>query len=342
MATIKDVARVSGYGIATVSKALNDKDNIKKSTKLKIRQIAKEMGYVPNNSGRNLVSKQSHMIGVIFEERSDFGIGHPFFGEILDLLKKQLELHDYDIVLIGKSKGTYIDTYIEHCIQDGVDGIVIMSEVMDGYQMQKLLDSNIPTVLFDFYRENKTTVISKNEDSIYNIVKHAYELGHTRIGYLYGSRKDIVGRLRLNGFMRAINDFGLITKPTWQLESFKYLFEPAYYEVKYLIEHSKDDLPSIIICTSDILAMAAICAISESGLKVPDDISVTGFDNIKYSAFYNPPITTISQDYTKIAEVICEELLKQINNPNYEVKHLEIDTKLVTRHTLKPIKNGVN
>ena len=296
MITIKDIAKATGYGMATVSKALNDYPDISSRTKMIIKQKAKELNYIPNNMGRTLVTKSSFTIGVIFEEQTDYGIAHPFFSEVLARIKTTMEKNNYDIMLIGKKVGEYVRSYLEHCIQKGVDGIVVVSKIWDKDNYDKLINSKLPMVFIDYDAENKNCVYTNSFDSIYKAVKYLYDKGHRDIGYIGGELDQIVGKERYEGYVKALEDFNLSIYPRWYLYAEKYSYENAYQAVKKLL-NSDVPHPTAIVASGDVMAMGAIKAIKEHGLIVPDDISIIGFDNIRMSALFSPALTTIAQDF---------------------------------------------
>lgn len=336
MITIKDIAKATGYGMATVSKALNDYADISSKTKKIIKDKAKEMNYIPNNMGRTLVTKQSFTVGVIFEEATDYGIAHPFFSEVLARIKKILEYSNYDILLIGKNVGEYVRSYLEHCIQKGVDGIIIVSKIWDKNNYEQLVNSTIPMVFIDYDEINKNCVYTDNFTSIYDAVKYLYNKGHRDIAYLGGELDQIVGKERYEGYCKAVEELNLTIYPSWNLYAEKYSFDGAYRAVDKLLS-SKGHIPTSIVCSGDVMAIGAMKAIQKAGLKVPDDISIIGFDNIRMSALISPALTTIAQNFEQLAVNACDLLLNQMKNHDVATKKIIIPSNLIERETVKDI-----
>ena len=337
MITIKDIAKATGYGMATVSKALNDYPDISEKTKQIIKQKARELNYIPNNMGRTLVTKSSFTIGVIFEETTDYGIAHPFFSEVLAKIKTTLEQNNYDILLVGKKVGEYVRSYLEHCIQKGVDGVIVVSKIWDKDNYDKLINSKIPMVFIDHEEVNKNCVYTNSYDSIYHAVTYLYEKGHRNIAYIGGELDQIVGKERYEGYVKALEDFNLSIYPRWYLYAEKYSFENAYNAVKKLLT-SDVPKPTAIVASGDVMAIGAMKAIKEHGLKVPDDISLIGFDNIRMAAYVSPALTTIAQSFEDLAKNACELLLTQIKNNNATPKKIVVPSTLVERESVKEIK----
>ena len=159
MVNIKDLAKETGYSFATVSKALNDYPDVSPKTKKAIMAKAKELGYFPNSFGKNLVTKRSFTIGVVFEEQSGVGLSHPFFGEVLSIIKTHIEMHGYDMLLMSKKIGSFVRSYMDHCYQKGVDGVIVISADLDKENYNRLIESSLPMVLIDFQNDVKTPFI---------------------------------------------------------------------------------------------------------------------------------------------------------------------------------------
>jgi LacI family transcriptional regulator len=162
MVNIKDVAKKTGFSVATVSKALNGYTDISTHTKNTILKVAGELGYMPNSYGKTLVTKKSFTIGVVFEEQTGIGLSHPFFGEVLSIIKSQIEAHGYDMLLMSKKVGIFVKSYIDHCYQKGVDGVIVISADLDYDNYVRIIESKLPMALIDFENEYKNTVYTNN------------------------------------------------------------------------------------------------------------------------------------------------------------------------------------
>ena len=335
MVNIKDVAKVSGYSVGTVSKALNDYPDISEQTKQKIKDIATNLGYTPNSFGQSLVTKRSYTIGIVFEENTGFGLAHPFFGELLTVIKEEVEKHGYDLLLLSKHVGPYVNSYYEHCVQKGVDGVIVLSANLDNHNYEKLVTSDTPMVLIDLESDSKNTIYTDNYLSTRKAVKYLIDKGHKKIAYVKGDLYRYIGKERYNGFIDEMKANNIQVEEKYLFNAPRYTTEEGYSvagEISLL-----SDLPTAVVCPADIVAIGVIDGLSNLKIKVPEQISVIGFDDIKLSSFITPKLTTIAQDKRQIGSLAVKTLIDNINNDKLEIKHYKIEGILVERNSVKEL-----
>lgn len=336
MINIKDLAKATGYSISTVSKAINGYSDISEKAKKKILETAEQIGYFPNSFGKNLATKKSFTVGVVFEEQSGVGLSHPFFGEVLSIIKSQIEQHGYDMLLMNKRIGNLVKSYIDHCYQKGVDGVIVISADLDKDNYQRLIESNLPMVLIDFQNKFKNTVYTNNYQATYDSVKYLYDCGHKKIAYIKGDLTRFSGRERYKGFIKAMEDFNLEIKRDYIFDGHQYLFEEGYLVAGKVVTMTNP--PSAIICASDTLAIGLMRGLLYHQIRIPEDISIMGFDDIRLSSQVFPALTTVAQDKKVIGIKASQMLLDQINNPDLPVEHFVVDGIIIERETVKKIK----
>src|SRR5690625_2275741 len=161
MPTIYDVAKKSGYSITTVSKVLNNYPNISMRAKRKVRLAVEELGYIPDSSARTLATKKSNMIGVVFSEALDMGMAHPFFSEVIEGFKKQVELYHYDLLFVSRNIDSN-QNYHDHLKHRGVDGVVVINSLSEDEEIKAFNESDLPAVFIDIHLENANVVYSDN------------------------------------------------------------------------------------------------------------------------------------------------------------------------------------
>lgn len=333
MANIKELAKISGYSVGTISKALNDYPDISEKTRDKIKKLAQEIGYMPSSFGKSLVTKKSYSIGIVFEEQSGFGLSHPFFGEILSVIKDELEKYGYDLLLMNKHIGNFVNSYLQHCIQKGVDGVIVLSADLDTKNYNELVSSNIPMVLIDLKNESKSCVYTNNYESTKLAVKYIADLNHKEIGYVKGDLHRLTGSQRYLGYLDAMKDCKLEVNDEFVFHAPNYTIEEGY---KIGEEISKlKVLPSAVLCVCDAVAIGLINGLADNGIIVPDDMSVMGFDDINLSRIVRPQLTTISQNKNKIGRNAVIELINQITNKKTTPIQIVIDGELVVRNSVK-------
>lgn len=313
MVSMKDISRACGVSVATVSKALNDHRDIGEETKEKVRQTAKEMGYFPNSSARALKTNRTHNIGVLFSDEAQSGLTHDFFSNVLDSFKRTVEERGYDITFINTgSRGRGRMSYLEHCRSRGFDGVVIACVNFLDDEVEELVHSDIPLITIDHLFHNRSAVISDNVKGMKQLLTYVYEQGHRRIAYIHGADSSVT-QSRLSSFYRTAEELGLVIPDTYILES-------AYRDTKGAGECTKELLaleepPTCILYPDDFSCFGGINVIRERGLRIPQDISVAGYDGIRVGCHIEPRLTTLHQDTDKIGEMAGIKLISLIEKP---------------------------
>lgn len=316
--TIKDIARLSGVGITTVSRAINNHPDINEETKAMIMQIIKENNYVPNNSARNLKRSNSNTIAVLIK-----GISNPFFSSMIKTFERRIKEKKYSFILQRvDDKENEIDVAIELIKEKKLKGIVFLGGYFS-HPDEKLRQLKVPFILSTVgttQKYDKTICSSVSVDDFkesYKIVDYLCKLGHTRIATITAPMNDeSIGKLRFNGYVSALKDNGididknLIRIMKDDIES--YSMENGYAVTKELLECGEDF--TAIYAISDSIAIGACKAIFDAGKIVPEDYSVAGFDGLDMAHYYNPSITTIKQPVEEMAEDTIKILFDVIRN----------------------------
>lgn len=313
MVSMKEIATVCGVSVATVSKALNDHKDIGGDTKAHIRQVAKEMGYFPNAQARALKTNRTHNIGVLFVDEAQSGLTHDYFADVLDWFKRTVEEKGYDITFInGSQKGRNNLTILEHCKYRGFDGVIIACVDFNDEQVLELVKSDLPVVTIDHLFHNRITVVSDNAKGMKDLLTYVYQMGHRRIAYIHGADSSVTQN-RLSSFYRTAEELGL-TIPD------DYIKEAAYRSTKDAGKATEELLnltvpPTCILYPDDFACFGGINVIKERGLRIPDDISVAGYDGIRIGRHIEPQLTTIRQDTGSIGRTAAEKLITLIEKP---------------------------
>lgn len=320
MSSIKEVARRSGVSVATVSKALNDKSDIGEETKNRIRQIADEIGYLPNASARTLRTKRSYSIGVLFGAEEGDGLTDEFFPKVLNSLKKAVEKRGYEIIFINKEIGNnHAMTYLEHCRYRSVDGVVIAYVKYEDPEIMELIESDLPVVTVDRFFEDRVSVCYDYAQGMRDLVTYIYEKGHRKIAYIHGEGSQFIGitKERINSFLQTMAELGLQVPEEYIREGEYLNFRKAGQLTSELLELPNP--PTCIIYPNDFSALGGMGAIYGRKLMIPDDISVAGYDGIPVSKAVTPELTTLEQDVDKMGEAIAENVVSLIENPRKAV-----------------------
>ncbi len=310
MVSLKDIADKCSVSIATVSKALNDHDDIGADTKKNIREIAEKLGYFPNSSARALKTKTTHNIGVLFVDEGRSGLTHDYFARVLDSFKRVTEVSGYDITFINATSQKM--TYLEHAMFRGVDGVVIACVDFDDRDVIDLINSPVPVVTIDHVFDNRISVVSDNVGGMKSLIEYVHALGHEKIAYIFGD-DTAVTRNRVASYYNTLKDLGIRVNDNFTIAS-------AYRNPKLAGKYTEQllslrDRPTCILYPDDYSAIGGLNAIEKAGWTVPDDISVVGYDGLYVSQIIHPKLTTYQQNTEEIGRVAAKSLIRLIRDP---------------------------
>ena len=306
MVSIKDIALRCGVSVSTVSKALNGRGDVGEATKEQILDVAKELGYTANSAARALKTNRTYSIGIVFTDLSNSGFTHEYFASMLNYFRMEAERRGYDITFISDNMGPTNTSYLQHVRARGLDGVAIICADFFDPMIQELACADLPIVSLDHAFNNRTAVLSDNMRGMESLVRYVYGKGHRRIAYIHGNQTAVTEN-RLTGFYRACEGLGL-TIPDG------YVTECVYHEPVSCHEATKrllalPERPTCILVCDDYAAMGALRAIGEAGLRVPQDISLAGYDGIEQMQAFHPRITTVYQDAPQLGRGAAALLL---------------------------------
>jgi LacI family transcriptional regulator len=326
---IKDIARELGISESTVSRALSDHPKIKNSTKEKVRQTAGKLNYQPDLIAKSLKMKQTKTIGLIICD-----ITNPFYPEIIKGAEDYANKHNLNIFLCNSDYDLERQkNYLNVLTGKKVDGIIISPTGENNNEVADFLMQNeIPFVLIDIKPEMKVKtncVYTDNEYGTYIGVSHLIKLGHKKIALINGPHTSPC-RQMIKGYLKALNKANIPVNEKHMIVC-NLKIEGGYRAVRDLLKLEKEEIPTAAIFISDITALGAYEALHEANLKIPEDFSIVGFDDIPGSKYFSPPLTTIDQPKYELGEFAMKLLVNQLNNNNWEHKHIKILPKLIIR-----------
>lgn len=331
MVDIRDIARLAGVSTATVSKVLNNYSEVSDATKARILKIVEEVGYIPNSSARALSTKRTWLIGIVYSEHLHIGLEHNYFSGVLEAFKSEVESLGYDVVFIsGKDIG-----YLKRCQVRNVDGVFVVTADMMDTGLTELFDSKIKCVTTDVLYKSIPLVYSDNRQGSVLAIDHLTQLGHRRIAHIAGPLSTIAGQERLDGYRQGLTNAGIEFDPSLVIEAPEYDSNSGYECMKQLL--SLPQIPTAVYVMCDLTALGVIHAINECGLKVGEDISVIGFDDIELASHIHPALTTVRQDRKAIGKALAQILNRSINHEKVEIRTL-IDTELIVRESTTLLK----
>lgn len=338
MATIKDIAKKCGVSTATVSKALNGYPDIGEETTRLVRETAAGMGYFPNSAARALKTNLTNNLGVLFIDKMQSGLGHEYFSTMLESFKTQAEHAGYDITFISRNLGGRPMSYLEHCRYRRVDGVVIASVDFEDPQVLELVNSEIPVVTVDHVFNNRTAVLSDNVDGAMRLARHVCSLGHRRIAFIHGEETSVTQK-RIAGFYKACAEYGVDVPE-------EYVKTAPYHDAKSSGLATRELLaletrPTCILYPDDFSFIGGMNEIERQGLRIPADISATGYDGILLSQVLRPRLTTFQQDAPRIGKTAADALIQAIKEPKTAFpQQIVVPGKLLEGGTVRAIYHG--
>lgn len=336
MVSMKEIAKRCNVSVATVSKAMNGYSDIGIETKNFILKTASEMGYLPNSSARALKTKRSYNLGVLFVDEARSGLTHDYFNHILESFRKTAQERGYDITFTnGKVSGQKM-SYYEHCRYRGVDGVVIACVDFYTEEVLELVRSEIPVVTIDHVFDGRISVVSNNAQGMEKLVLFLYQKGHRKIAYIHGADSSVT-RARLTSFYRTTQSLGLEIPE-------EYIRTAPYRDADRAAEETGalldlPDPPTCILYPDDYAAFGGFNEIRERGLKVPDHVSIAGYDGIMAARILEPKLTTLCQDTVAIGRIAAEKLIDLIENPKTAlIDKFTVDGTLFIGASVKSLK----
>lgn len=330
--TIISVAKELKLAPSTVSKVINHKGNVSKATRERVLKYVKEVGYIQDASARTLKSNRSYTLGILFSDISLVGLEHPFYSSVLQAFKNYAEKESYEIIFVVSKVGEREMSYLEWCKHKRVDGVLMVSGNLNNPYIKELVQSDVPCVSTDFIREKLVTIISDNEQGIDLAIEHAKSLNRFNIDLITGPTTSIAFQFRTEQFQRLMKD---VVTPHFVIEANGFGYQAGYDAAVRLLEQATR-VPDYVVINSDDLAFGAIRGFESKGYKVPDDISVIGFDDINFAKIYSPALTTIRQDKKAIGEAAAKKLIDMINEKMEKYTEvIKIPVQLVERASTK-------
>ena len=313
MVSMKDISSACGVSVATVSKALNNHEDVGAETKRRIREVAKQMGYFPNSAAKALKTNRTQNLGVLFEEDDHSGLTHDYFACVLDSLKSAAEERGYDITFINSCRTRPNRmSFLEHCRYRGFDGVIIVCVNFLDPEVLELVNSDIPTVTIDHLFNNTCAIMSDNVKGMRDLLHYIYDMGHRRIAYIHGTDSSVAQR-RLASFYKTVAELGLDIPDEYILPAAYRDTKAAYAATEKLLDLKQK--PTCILYPDDFACYGGINAISERGMRVPDDVSVAGFDGIRIARHIEPKLTTLKQDTELLGRRAAEKVISLIEQP---------------------------
>jgi LacI family transcriptional regulator len=321
MATIYEVSALAGVSLATVSRVLNNSVRVREATRLKVQEAMRQLDYRPNSNAQSLASNRSNCVGILVPE-----LHGPFFGTMLSGIEAELRTaNKHAIITVGHSNASKERESIEFLASRNVDAQILVVDAVSDEYLQKLCAGTTPIVLIN--RQVATLqdrcISLDNEQGGYIATKAAIDMGHTDIAYIAGPQWKNDARDRLLGHQRALAEAGIAFNETLTIAAdFRETGGRASMQTLLTCKQPF----SVVICANDEMAAAAMEVATDSGLKLPDDLSIIGFDNVNFCRYMHPKLATVDQPVNDMGQMAARWVLK----------HVYKDESIAIQHIFQP------
>ncbi|SDK02657.1 LacI family DNA-binding transcriptional regulator [Sediminibacillus albus] len=328
--TIKDIAKMADVSPGTVSKIINNTGSIGYKTKEKVMKIIEETGYQPSFSAKSLATKKSNLIGLIYAGEVDVDFNHPFFNQVINAFRKTIGQLGYDILVFSNNQfSKNKEDYLARCKHFQLDGCIVVAGEHIEDSVYELDQSTVPCVGVDIELTGPQSsyVTTDNSKVAAKVVEYFYLHSVKDIAFIGGQRDSVISNIRKDGFIHSMNQFGIKINEEW----IKYgnYFEDSGYEAMQAMLTDRP-YPKAVFAASDMMALGALKAIKEAGLRVPEDIKLLGCDDIEACRYSDPTLSTVKQDKEKIGK-LAAYMLHDLINGNAEPSSILVDPELVIR-----------
>jgi LacI family transcriptional regulator len=324
--TIRDVARVAGYSVATVSRVLNGSGPVADETRRRVREAATSLRFSPNVAARSLSTSRTHTIGVLLPD-----LYGEFFSEVIRGIDQAAQRQGYHVLVSSSHNAPAEISAALGTMRGRVDGVAIMSPVIDGATLAAELPPSLPLVLLNCAggQEDVDSLGIDNHGGAYAMTRHLFALGRRRIAFIRGPRGNGDAEARLRGYRDALRDAGAESRGEWVFDG-DFQKGAGLAAVERLLAASVR--PDALFASNDAMAIAAMSGLRDAGLRVPEDVAVTGFDDIPVARFMNPSLTTVRVDIAGLGARAVRTLIHAVGHKNEHARVREtLATTLVVR-----------
>jgi len=324
--TIKDVAERAGVSITTVSHALNQTRYVNHELVRRVRNAVRSLSYQPNALARGLRRKETRMFGMVMPDNSN-----PYFAELARSIEDACFERGYNVILCNSDEDPVKEqAYLSLLVEKQVDGIVFVASDNDCGALRNVRERDVPVVVLD--RELKgmpyDSIVVDNRHGGRQAASHLIAGGHRRIGCICGPTYLTSAKERLEGYRDALLDAGLPLDPKL-IQAGNFHIEAGYAAMENLFR--LPDPITAVFASNDLMAIGALRAIAARALRVPDDVSVVGFDDVSLAMYTEPPLTTVTQPICEIGTLATELLVRRVNGDHRRPRRCCLETRLVVR-----------
>lgn len=333
MATMKDIARLAQVSTSTVSHVINGSRFVSDEIREKVMRIVAELNYTPSAVARSLKVRETKTIGLLVTATNN-----PFFAEVMAGVEQDCQQHQYNLIIAATGgDAKRLQQNLQTLMHKQVDGLLLMCGD-SRFQADIELAISLPLVVMDwwFTELNADKILENSALGGYLATKALIDAGHRKIGIITGNLKKSVAQNRLQGYKNALSEAKIALNPHWIVES-HFDFEGGALGIQSLLTQSSR--PTAVFCCSDTIAVGAYQAIQQQGLRIPQDLSIMGYDDIELARYLSPPLSTICQPKAELGKLAVEALLQRIKNPNENYRTLVLEPTCILRGSISTPSN---
>jgi len=329
--TLEQVAKLAGVSRSTVSRVINDSPNVRPEVRERIWQFIRENNYQPHQAARTLVTRRTNVIGLIIPEAVTRLFTDPFFPQLTQGIAEVCNQRGYYLMLTLMTTNTDHDTLYRRILHSGqLDGVIVASAPLNDPIVPRLQESHRPCVLVG-HHPDYSKIPSVDADNIAgskSMTEYLISLGHRRIGTITGPLGMIAGRDRLEGYRQALAQAGIAYDETLTAKA-----DFSEAGGARAMEELLPAAPTAVFCASDVMAVGALKTLAQAGRRVPEDVSVAGYDDVPVATMVNPQLTTVQQSVVDLGRVAAEMLIRLLELPGTTVRSQLLSTHLVVRQS---------
>jgi DNA-binding LacI/PurR family transcriptional regulator len=331
---IRQIAKLAGVSYATVSRVINGSDLVTPETTQRIQKIIQELKFVPNRSAAQLKHGKSQIYGIIVPD-----LTNPFFMEMVKIFEELLVENDLELLVANTDfHPSRTQRSIHRMLLRRVDGVAFLSSEHEAASLESLVQNRIPVVTTDHHRTalGISDIVVNFRDGMTQILGHLKSLGHQNIGFIGGNEGLATSRDRRESFVNAVVKFGMSSRDSWIVAG-DYRISGGTAGMEAIL--NQEEVPTAVVTANDLTAIGALRKAHERGLRIPDDISVTGCDDIEMSDVVFPPLTTLRISRREYAQMLFDALRSGANELSQPGKVLSLPMKIVIRQSTGPARN---
>lgn len=335
--TLEDIAKQSGVSRSTVSRVVNNHPNVSEDVRKRVKEVINKTGYQPHAAARTLASQRSWMLGLVLPRSVSSFFADPYFPRLTQGIAQACNQYNYTLGLFLISTKEDEEAIFPRVSRKGLlDGILLQSDQLGDQLTNQIIQSKIPLVIIGrpFYNKNVSYIDVDNVNGAFTAVSHLIRLGYQRIGTITGVSTRTVSVDRKEGYIKALTERGRNIDESLIVEG-DFTEAGGYYAMQQLLPNK----PDAVFAASDIMAIGAMRAIREAGLRVPEDIALVGFDDLPLATMPEPRLTTIRQPVYQFGVKAVEILLDLIENGIEPPRRIIMDTELIIRNSCGASRN---